>query len=353
MKYIAIIYSWTLAKLPLSHPLFGVKYIGQSIRGRHKYPTPHAVLSKRTKEHVANIKTADSTIGLYAAVRRFGIKAFVLDVEETNCGEQEEMQKWANDREAEWIADEGGVCRDMNPERAIEQTLNLTKGGQGAQFCANIAKSNHYMEVFAEHLREYMLLHPERGANPRIDHTTTCGYNLGEVTHRVRKRDFLDPKWYAILDALPGWTWNGRKTAIRKKEFKDAVNRGIEQAGGQSAITKRQHQKPERYEKYKVTRRENTLRRRELHRATLNESERLIYDRSCAANDQKIKKGQDIRAGIRRPNHRERALLNRAAIRETLSEKEKAKYDKQCAAADRRVVKARLERQRARELSSA
>ena len=62
-------------------------------------------------------------------------------------------------------------------------------------------------------------------ASPRIDHTTEDGFWLGGwVVRQRQRRDRLQPRQVALLDALPGWYWDGRQSRS-DREWEAAFDR--------------------------------------------------------------------------------------------------------------------------------
>jgi len=286
---LAIIYKWELIGVPVDHPLHGIVYIGQSVRTSWKVSNVNELLIKRNGEHASCAKTKPSEYGLYAAIAMYGLGAFRTSIIESTSGDSVDYLRahWANPREKSYIKEYGGPLLDMSTPVKISQTLNLTKGGTGVNG-SQLSQSNCAMSIVLAHLRSYIRDHPERGANVPTYYVAPCGYPLGERVHTVRKRLFVDGRWVAKLEALPKWTWNGKQADEFKESFRNRVNRGIALAGGQSAVTKRQHEHPERYEKFRASREENTRIRRAAKRALLSPEDQIKFDKKCRANDHSI-----------------------------------------------------------------
>lgn len=288
-RLLGIIYEWKLVRVPLSDPLIGTRYIGQSVRPQHCYQCPDKLLRKRCSEHVGKSRYEPKELGLHAAIERYGVDAFDVSVVDFQRGSAE-TYAWANQLERYWIKEYGGPLQDMDPETPIVQTFNLTHGGTGVCEVARVAASNGRMKTLVIRLKTYVDEFPERGANVPTVYVCPDGYTLGENIHHVRKRRFLDPKWISVLESLPNWTWNGKQASEFKDLFRKRVDAGIARAGGQSVVTKKQHENPERLVKYRKTRRSNVIAKRERQREALPPEKRAAFDKQCARYDRAIAK---------------------------------------------------------------
>ena len=122
----AVIYIRWLRWIDPSEPLHNTPYIGQAVRGG--YDDPRKLGEARWKEENSQAKREDKEVGLIAALDTFGEDAFFDEVVEWRIGPREDVAAWANEREVALIAEHGGPLR--NPTKKLQQTLNLTKGGQ-------------------------------------------------------------------------------------------------------------------------------------------------------------------------------------------------------------------------------
>lgn len=292
---IGIIYEWVLVRVDAANPLRLIKYFGQSCRSHGQYPTSAKLLAKRKQEHAFNAKYDPKETGLRAAINEFGVDAFDVAVLALLVGPDADVHTWANREEIRLIAENGGVLRDMHPKLPIQQTLNMTNGGTGAAVVSKLLKSNIWMETVVERMKKFAIGYPDRESNVGTTYVCKDGFPLGEKVHQIRKRAFFDPKWVPILEALPQWTWNGKKGKAFKEAFRRRVNVGIEAAGGQSVVTKRQHENPERNRKFRVTKRATRDARRAKERALLSPVALVAYDKKCKKNDQRVIRAQKAR----------------------------------------------------------
>ena len=124
------LYEWVLNKIDSDHPLYGVSYIGQVVR---PCMSLQKIFEERTKEHICDSKRNPKFIGLHWAIQSFGIDAFTrqLIANEKCHAPRIEAMNWANERERQLISERGGIMQDTEPDTHIQQTFNLTKGGQG------------------------------------------------------------------------------------------------------------------------------------------------------------------------------------------------------------------------------
>ena len=124
----AVVYRRTLRFVDPTEPLFGTPYIGQVVRAG----TAEEVAKVRWREEDLQAVREDKMLGLIAALDIFGADAFDNEILETRRGERERMQKWADHREIESIAEHGGRLQTMDPAfpGAVHQTFNQTKGGK-------------------------------------------------------------------------------------------------------------------------------------------------------------------------------------------------------------------------------
>jgi len=288
-----------LVRVDAANPLRLIKYFGQSCRLHGQYPTAAKLLATRKREHTYNAQYDPKDVGLRAAINEFGVEAFDVTVVASLVGPDADVHAWANREEIRLIAENGGVLRDMHPKFSIQQTLNMTNGGTGAALVSKLLKSNVWMKTVVERLEKFAIEHPDRGSNVGTSYVCKDGYSLGEKVHQIRKRAFFDPKWVATLEALPQWTWNGKQGAAFKEAFRSRVNAGIEAAGGQSVVTKRQHENPERNRKFRITKRASRDARRAKERALLSPAELVVYDKKCKKNDRRVILAQEARERAR------------------------------------------------------
>jgi hypothetical protein len=135
--YTAIIYEGVLEGVPDEHPLRGISYVGQAVRPLSNYPTPDALLRKRSREHVYCSESDPKQLGIRAIIKRFGVTVMRWSVIESRTLPKVEASVWADEQEIHHIADRGGVIKDMEPAKWIKQTFNIVSGGnKNSKQCA-------------------------------------------------------------------------------------------------------------------------------------------------------------------------------------------------------------------------
>lgn len=215
-------------------PLYGTCYYGIAVR--HGYASPDQILARRRQEHL-NISVLDpKDIGVRAVIARYGPRALVwrIVVSKTNEGKIQ-TQEWANAWEKQAIADAGGMLRDMEPDRPIRQTFNLTSGGQGdarIQWqhieARCIARWKRFQVAIEAFVNEY-----GTACVPKV-YVCANGFKLGSCIIDVRQGSMLlgrsdEPSRRAYLENLPGWSWNENRAAWEK--FKSALREYVDEYG--------------------------------------------------------------------------------------------------------------------------
>lgn len=211
MLYTAIVYEWVLDGIPTSEPLFGIPYIGQSVR----IGSPNQVASKRWREH-AQLAKKPKKIGLSFAIAEFGVDAFSKRILWWKRDTFESAQHQADAKEIELISSKGGVLRDCT--KRLHQTLNLVVGGQ-----FNPSQMKTFRDSFAmlsfRRFQSQMNSYVDRygSANVPKSHVSPNGYKLGSQLSNLRGgclwKEHPDYEsmigWYL---GLPGATLNGKST---------------------------------------------------------------------------------------------------------------------------------------------
>ena len=226
-----VVYRATLTNVPADEPLKGTPYIGQAVR----VGTATAVAEARWKEEINQAKSTKLEAGFIAALDEFGKDAFTWEVLESKTGPRDIVQKWADYREVELIAQHGGTLRDMAPDSWIHQTFNLQNGGKGnlgaASMDAFVAKR---WNAFKSKLMEYI---EENGsAHVATHYVAPCGYRLGHILGSVRSLGVYlqgrpeEAERRAWLESLPGWVWNGRNAPENRKAISES-QRGSSNTG--------------------------------------------------------------------------------------------------------------------------
>ena len=210
----AVIYAATLVRVDDGDPLLGTAYIGQSVR---QGATATEVANERWTEHRSLSSKKDCEFGFIAALRIFGTRAFDWTILYSCRGKRSEMQKWADRVESEEICKRGGVLTDMNPEMPIKQTFNRQPGGKPFTYWPAVeARCAENWRRFKSEMSQYV--DDYKTADIRWDFVTSSGYRLGKKVTMIRSHgQFLtgrpdEADRRAWLEALPGWTYDGRKS---------------------------------------------------------------------------------------------------------------------------------------------
>jgi hypothetical protein len=174
---VATVYSWTFDP-PFDHALKGCAYFGQTKQ----------TFEMRTSQHKSNAVRNLKELGVHALWRLYPYDDhWVIQVIETRRFVNPiEAHAWMNEEEMRLIDEHGGVLRDM--DKKLNQTLNLTRGGQGdprAVWDAITARSRkRLLKVWPKFERWY-----EKNKHLRIPLRDP---DLGTVVHHIRTRkDFL------------------------------------------------------------------------------------------------------------------------------------------------------------------
>ena len=182
-----VVYEWVLDRIDNpDHPLFGISYIGQVAR---EGLNPQQAFEARSREHVNGANREEKDLGFHCVLKEFGEHAFSRRIVEQNELPRTCAMKWANEREQHHIRERGGVLRDM--EEKLEQTLNLTSGGQGdpAKRWETIqAVSARRWHEFQRQYQAYF----DREGHGRVptDHVEG-NYTLGFTVRNIRMGRFL------------------------------------------------------------------------------------------------------------------------------------------------------------------
>jgi len=226
-----VVYRATLTNVSDDEPLKGTPYIGQAVRAG----AAAVVAAARWKEEVHQARFTKLEIGFIAALDEFGKDAFTWEVLESKTGPRDIVQKWADYREVELIAQHGGTLHNMTPDSWIHQTFNLQKGGKGIigaiSMDAFVAKR---WNAFKSKLLEYI---EENGsAHVATFYVAPCGYRLGHILGSVRGPGVYlqgrpeEAERRAWLESLPGWVWNGRNAPENRKAISES-QRGSSNSG--------------------------------------------------------------------------------------------------------------------------
>lgn len=217
--YTAVLYEVRLEHADESEPLWRVPYFGQVVR----VGTAEEVFAARKREHERDAAREDKDLGLHAVIDRFGPEAMAWRIVSSETGLRTAMRALANAEEIRLINDHGGVLRDADAK--LEQTLNLTKGGQGdarAVWEAIDARRRRALTKFKAAMAKYV---EEYGsALVPSKHVDGDGYPLGRQLAEFRigqmRKGMPDEKeinnW---AEALPKWAWDARKSDEYREGF--------------------------------------------------------------------------------------------------------------------------------------
>ena len=230
--YTAVIYRVTLDRMDPSHILFGTPYFGQTVRAG----SAEKVAAFRWRKEVGDAAREHKDIGFLAAIEEFGRDAFTWQILETRHGPRHEMREWANQREKALIAEHGGVLRDMEPEKRLKQTFNLTKGGHYIAFEAIDALRTRKWKLFQTELLAHIAEHGT--AYVPCSHPTLgwkCAFIRDRGIYVVGHPDEAERR--AWLESQPGWYWDmddSEDLKMRRRE------NGIAQWGRVDSATRTQ-----------------------------------------------------------------------------------------------------------------
>lgn len=225
--YTMVIYRAWLEHADPEEPLWRVPYFGQVVR----FGTAEWVFKNRKREHEADAAREDKDLGFHAVLDRFGPDALEWQIMSFKSGPRIAMQELANAEEKRLIAAHGGVLRDMYTK--LEQTLNLTNGGQGnarAVWDSIEARCRCALNMFKVEMEKYVVEH-ESALVPQA-FVTADGYQLGSRLEHFRRGEMRkgcpdEAKINAWAEALPKWAWDARETDEYRK---GCVQRGKDQA---------------------------------------------------------------------------------------------------------------------------
>jgi hypothetical protein len=269
-----VVYRATLTNVPDDEPLKGTPYIGQSVR----VGKAEAVAEARWKQEVRQAKSTKLEVGFIAALDEFGADAFEWEVLESKTGPRDIVQKWADYREVELIAQHGGTLRDMSPDSWIPQTFNLQKGGKGAVWAGFDAFSARRWKVFQEQLLGYIAEH----GTAYVPHAKHNPSKLSTIVGNVRSNgQYLvgrpeEAERRAWLELLPGWQWNGLNAPEYRKSLSAKFAKQNEETN--LAALAWNNSTPEEKEKRVASQRSSMKVKRDLKRSKMSLTQLAKYD---------------------------------------------------------------------------
>jgi len=258
--YTTVLYEAWLEHADPEEPLWRVPYFGQVVR----VGTADEVFAKRKRQHETDAAREDKDLGFHAVIDMFGADAIAWRIVSSASGPRSKMQAWANAEEIRLIDAHGGVLQDMDAK--LEQTLNLTKGGQGdarAVWAGIDAMRRRALNRFKAAMEAYVEKH-ESALVPR-EYVDADGYPLGEQLHHFRQgqmRNGLpeEEEINAWAEALTGFHWDARESDAYREgfaqrgqersrkafdEFKAAMEAYVEEHG--SALVSREYVDAHKY----------------------------------------------------------------------------------------------------------
>ena len=218
-KVTGVIYRVTLNRCNDDEVLYGVAYIGQSVR----IGTASEVANARWNFEKYAAMREKKQIGFLAALDSFGPDAFSWEILEEMYGHRSVVQKWADCREKFHIEEHGGVLKDTS--KKCRQTFNQTKGGQGNNVWLGIdALRSKKMSIFFHELQMYIDSDESHTAFvPRSYANPTNGYRLGDAAHHIRRGTLLkghprELEFRQRLEGFRGWMWSKDKDTTARSE---------------------------------------------------------------------------------------------------------------------------------------
>jgi len=221
--YTAVVYEFELIHVADDEPLKGIKYFGQAVR----VGTVESVANARWQEETSQSKRENKSIGLLAALSKFGRSAFRTGVLLSNVGPRSIVQKWADQQEQHFIAVNGGPLKCM--DERLHQTLNLDHGGKyGLSFECMDALRTVSWRTFSSELK--LFVECSQTAYVPYSFVSGSGYKLGARVSGVKGGELWkghpdEEQRVAWLNSLPGWNWGGWT-----QEALSSLSRGIKKA---------------------------------------------------------------------------------------------------------------------------
>ena len=210
--YTAVLYEAHLEHADQEEPLWRVPYFGQIVR----QGTAEEIFEVRKRAHETDASREDKDLGFHAVIDRFGAKAIVWRIVSFKSGPRSEMQAWANAEEIRLIGAHGGILRDMDTK--LEQTLNLTKGGQWGDARARWAGIDARRRCAFNRFKAVMEKYVEKWHSALVPREFVVDeYPLGVRLGSFRKGEtWKGAPWEneatAWAQALPEWHWNARES---------------------------------------------------------------------------------------------------------------------------------------------
>lgn len=213
-----VIYEWVFDKIDdTDHPLFGISYIGQVVR---RGLSAQTAFDMRTMDHVTQSNHDDKDLGFHYVLKMFGEKAFSRRILEQTYLPRVKAIEWANDREKHYISERGGILRDM--EKRLEQTLNLTSGGQGNPRVVWEGLEARVARAWRKFQTAYQSYYNREGNGLVPVKHIENGYKLGHAVNNIRTGRALIVGHEDRLNWLRDRGWNEAPRDIFWEQFQAA-----------------------------------------------------------------------------------------------------------------------------------
>tara|TARA_B110000444_G_scaffold219010_1_gene218876 strand:+ start:672 stop:1907 length:1236 start_codon:yes stop_codon:yes gene_type:complete len=208
----AVIYTAHLEHVDESEPLWRVPYFGQTVRAE----SVDENFKTRKREHESDTVNKPKDLGFHAVIGAHGADKIEWRVLSSKSGRRSEMQEWANAEEIRLIDAHGGVLRDMDTK--LQQTLNLTKGGQGdaaVRWAGIESRRRRALNQFKAAMEKYVdEFHSSLVPRAYVDEDK---YPLGKRLTRFRQGEMRkgmsdQADIDAWAKALPKWHWDARES---------------------------------------------------------------------------------------------------------------------------------------------
>jgi len=211
--YTAVIYEAHLEHVDEAESLWRVPYFGQIVR----IGTAEQNFKDRKRGHETDSIREHKVLGFHAVIDMHGTDKIAWRIVDSRSGPRTNMQEWANSEETRLIAEHGGMLRDMDAK--LDQTLNLTKGGQwgdaATRWAGIDAKRRRAFTKFKAAMERYVAEH--NSALVSCKYVDADGYPLGVRVSDFRKGSLRkgmpeEAKIVAWAESLPKWAWNANDT---------------------------------------------------------------------------------------------------------------------------------------------
>jgi hypothetical protein len=201
----AVVYKVTLQFVLEEEPLKGCSYFGQAVR----HGNEEKVAASRWCEEVYESMTTKKQVGFIALLSQHGKDSFTWSIVDSRRGQRNEVQLWANKREIELIAENGGPLQSMH--KRLKQTLNQNGGGKGNTARSIDAYCAVAFHTFKKEMNQYVVSFGTSKVSK--DYVSPNGYRLYSAMKNVRSGMLLEGRLNeeenrAWLTSLPDWSFS-------------------------------------------------------------------------------------------------------------------------------------------------